>query len=60
MGAFNQHIGRREADALRAQRIDGEKADVGLAALDRLDRLGGSVEAQEDDADAAVLSERPR
>ena len=39
---FDQDVGRGEADAVAAQRVDGEEADVGLPALDRLDRPGAA------------------
>jgi hypothetical protein len=58
VGTFDQHIGRGEADALGAQRIDREEADVGLTALDRLDRLGRGVEGQQHQADAELLARR--
>ena len=47
VGALDQHVRRGEADAVAAHRVDREEADVGLPALDRLDRLGGGVEGQQ-------------
>ena len=60
VGAFDQDVGRGEADAVAAQRIDREEADVGLLRLHRLDRSRGGVDDDELDRHAELVGERAR
>ena len=60
VAALDQDIRRSERDVGAAQRVDGEEADVGALARDRIDRLAGGVDGQQLDGDAEAPAELQR